>query len=512
MRAARFIFAALTYCLAAAALGVPATGSGAEVSDWAALAAKRLPLLKPCFVPGVEESLLCGTLEVWENREAASGRKIGLKVVVVPATREKPPNDPVVILAGGPGGVATKRAAASTHAQGVRARDILLIDQRGTGSSNELDCDLDGAAAPGELAELYPTAGVARCAQALASRADLLRYGSATFADDVEEVRQRLGYGALNLHGASYGTRAMMVFAQRYPASVRSLFGIGVDTPLRSNLAERGVTAQAGLEALARSCAAESVCRALTPDLAASAARLLARVEKAPVEVRLPAGAAGGSAQVLLLRRPWLSEQLRTLLYFSHTARALPWAFHRAELGDWVPLTRLALGIENWFRSGLAEGLTLAVLCSEQMGFDLEAARRRGQATIFGSDRLEQQLQGCAAWPHRPVPSLGIETPRPLPIPTLLLSGALDPVTPPGYAEDARTLFPQSRHVVVEQGHHGFFELEGAWGCVHRVWADFLDRGSVEGLKTSCLEKLPGPPFATDAARFEAYLKKAFSA
>ena len=97
-----------------------------------------------------------------------------------------------------------------------------------------------------------------------------------------------------------------------------------------------------------------------------------------------------------------------------------------------------------------------------------------------------------------------------MPVPALLLSGALDPVTPPSYGEDARALLPNSRHVVIAESHHGPFQLEGAWACLHRVWADLLDRGSVEGLDFSCLEALRGPPFATDEARFEEYLQKAF--
>jgi pimeloyl-ACP methyl ester carboxylesterase len=168
----------------------------------------------------------------------------------------------------------------------------------------------------------------------------------------------------------------------------------------------------------------------------------------------------------------------------------------------------LAVLMERSFRSSLAKGLTLTVQCSEGMDFDVDEALARGAGTLVGNYRLEQQLQGCAVWPHEKKPSLGVDKPRALQIPTLLLSGALDPVTPPEYAQDAATLFPNSLHLVVAEGQHGPFDLENSWPCVHQIWGEFLEQGSVRDLDTECIQTLHRPPFLTDAEGFESYVRE----
>jgi pimeloyl-ACP methyl ester carboxylesterase len=475
--------------------------------DWAALAAVRLPLLAPCERPPAQETLLCGTLEVPENRADPAGRTLRLAIVVVPARSLEPPNDPIFVFEGGPGGAATARAPGFFWADAVRTRDVVLVDQRGTGGSNLLQCDLGGERRPGELGELFPAEAVAACAKALSARADLRFYTSAHFADDVEDVRRALGYGPINIRGASYGTWAMMTFAQRHPQSTRTLFGIGLDSPRRSNLAERGRWADATLAGLARLCRLEPECAALTPALDASVAALLASLDAGPRPVELAGGSpARGGRRTLLVGRAWLAEQLRLLLYYVFTSRALPWAVHRAERGDWEPLVELAVRIEAEFRSDLAAGVLLTVQCSEHLRFDVGGALAREARTLFGGYRLEQQVQACAHWPHAPVDPLGVPAPRPLPIPALLLSGRFDPVTPPAYGDETAALLPQSRHVVLERGQHGPFDLEGAWGCVHGLWAQLLDRGTVADLDLACVDDITRPPFLIYEAEFRAHL------
>ncbi len=165
----------------------------------------------------------------------------------------------------------------------------------------------------------------------------------------------------------------------------------------------------------------------------------------------------------------------------------------------------MAILIERMFRGSLAHGMVLTVQCSEAMGFDVAAALEEGAGTLFGNYRLEQQLQGCAVWPHRVKPPLGVGSPRPLDIPTLLFSGALDPVTPPEYGEDVVELFPRSRHVVFAVGQHGPFDLDGSWECFHRIWADFLDHG-LDGLDVGCAGATTRPPFVVDAAGFRTFV------
>ena len=227
-----------------------------------------------------------------------------------------------------------------------------------------------------------------------------------------------------------------------------------------------------------------------------------------PRTVTLPDPAKPEETLTIDVGRDWMAENLRLILYFAFTSRGLPWALHQAWAEeDWAPLTAMAVLIERMFRGSLAYGLVLTVQCSEMMAFDVEEALARGQSTLVGNYRLEQQLQGCAHWPHQAEPPLGVESPRPLDVPTLMLSGALDPVTPPEYAEDAKTLFPESLHLVIEEGQHGPFDLEGSWECVHAIWADLLDRGAVDGLDVSCADEITRPPFVVDPESFEIYLR-----
>lgn len=480
--------------------------------DWAALGAARLPLLEPCELPNLDETVLCGTIEVPEDRSRSEGRRIGLHVIVLPAHAEEPPPDPVTYFAGGPGGAATIRAGVLSNVDAIRKRDVLLLDQRGTGQSHPLDCDFGGTAgaSSGELPEMFPPDEVRACAEALSRKATLGLYASVEHADDVEEVRRRLGYGPLNIQGGSYGTHAAMVFAQRHPESTRTLLLIGVDSPLRSNLAERSVWTERTLAGLTGACAAEEGCGRLAPDMFRMTADLFARLESGPRRVEVADPQDPALTLSVEVTRDWMAEQVRLVLYYGFTSRALPWALHRAHgEDDWAPLTRLALFIDRFFQSTLADGVLLTVQCSEHMDFDPDAALERGAATLFGNYRLEQQLQGCAAWPHRRSGHrLGVPRPRPLAVPTLLLSGRWDPVTPPAYAEDATAYLPDFLHLILEEGQHGPYDLEGGWQCVNGIWADFLERGGLDGLDASCAGELTRQPFLLDEAAFTEHLEE----
>ncbi|MCG8462815.1 MAG: alpha/beta hydrolase [Holophagales bacterium] len=487
-----------------------ATDDRAESEEgWAEMALERLPMLDLCEIPDAPEPLLCGRLPVPEDRARPEGRRIELSIVVVPARSESPPSDPVFVFEGGPGGAVTRRAIGSIYAGPVRQRDIVLVDQRGTGGSHSIHCDLgEGRNAVGELRQMYPPEAVRTCAAALAERADVRLYGSVQHADDIEEARRWLGYGPINIRGGSYGTRAMMVFAQRYPESTRSLFGIGVVSPLVSHLSVRGQNAERALAGIGWLCASQPSCAALVPDLAGLAAKVLGQLEDRPRRLELRDPLDSAETIVVQVERAWLAEMLRLNLYFAATSRALPWAFHRAHAEqDWEPLVQLSLLIEQTFRSALSTGVALTVQCSEAMDFDADEAVARGSQTLFGSYRLRQQIQGCDAWPHEVKPALGVDRPRVLGIPTFFLSGRWDAVTPPHYAEQARSFFPNSEHLVLEEGQHGPFDLEQGWECVHRIWAEFLASGRVEGLDTHCAGAMHRQSFLVDEESFRDHVE-----
>ena len=237
--------------------------------------------------------------------------------------------------------------------------------------------------------------------------------------------------------------------------------------------------------------------------------QVLARLAEGPLKVEMPDPTAPERTLTIDVQRDWLTEQLRLILYFAFSSRGLAWSVHRAHTADdWAPLLTQAIMIERSFRSSLATGLALTIQCSEGMNFDIDAALARGASTMVGNYRLEQQIQGCRNWPHEKIPSTGVEKPEVLQTPTLLLSGALDPVTPPEYAEETRRLLPNSLHLVLEQGQHGPFDLENSWGCVHSVWGQLLDQADPEAIDTSCTQEIVRPPFVTSEEEFTQYVSE----
>jgi pimeloyl-ACP methyl ester carboxylesterase len=184
----------------------------------------------PCTVPGIQEEVRCATYAVWENREAKKGRKIGINVVILPAKGPEKLPDPIFFFGGGPGEGIAGKAAGVAENPARQKRDVVLVDQRGTGRSNTLDCEfwghpLDLRRAAGDV---FPMDAVRACKERLEKVADLRYYTTPLAIDDVDEIRAWLGYGKINLSGGSYGTRAAEVYLQRHPESVRTVTLIAV--------------------------------------------------------------------------------------------------------------------------------------------------------------------------------------------------------------------------------------------------------------------------------------------
>src|SRR5215213_2175161 len=245
--------------------------------------------LKDCEIQGVGKAK-CGTLEVHENRAAKKGRMISLNILVVPATGEKREPDPLVYFAGGPGSAATEDALgiAGAFANIREHRDLLFVDQRGTGKSHPLNCDFyNPADLQSYLGYFFPLEDVRKCRPQLEANADLKLYTTTIAMDDMDEVRAALGYEQINLFGGSYGTRAALTYLKRYPKRVRTAILQGVspansylpsDFPLGNERALQGVIAE---------CAADEDCHKAFPNLKEEAQSLLAQLIKGPVEVEI---------------------------------------------------------------------------------------------------------------------------------------------------------------------------------------------------------------------------------
>lgn len=466
-----------------------------------AFASPRVELW-PCRLPDLDVEARCGTYEVFENRSAAKGRKIPLRVVVIPA-REKPVEpDPMVYFEGGPGGSAIDSASVLMEelALALRNRDLLLVDARGTGGSHPLDCpEPEGVTGVEERLESFMDPEAARrCAAVLSKGNDLSQYTTDAIVDDVEEVRAALGYGKANLVGASYGTRAVLIYLRRHPDSVRTAHlhsTLPTDARVPLHLARH---TQAGFDRMVAACAAEASCHAAFPDPRADLDSLLKRLARGPVSVPVSdSSGSGGKERTMRLSRNGAIQTVRYLLYRPAGVSVLPLFLRRAASGDLAPLAQSAFDVASGMSAGSARGLYMAVTCSEDVAFvDRAEAERLAAGTFVGDLRVRQQLAACADWPVAKIPPSFLEPVRSN-VPALIYSGEYDPTTPLEWAEQVAKALPRSRILVVPGGSHVFYGLEGR-ECLDRLGSELVIRGGVEDLDLeACRRSIKPLPFVT---------------
>jgi pimeloyl-ACP methyl ester carboxylesterase len=453
------------------------------------------PLLSPCTVPGFEGPALCGTHEVWEDREARAGRRIPLKIVVLPATGPDRAPDPVFVLAGGPGQAATGLIpkAASELAEVRRRRDVVFIDQRGTGGSNRLSCRVDEDEGYAGFGSSAGAGFIGRCRERLEKRADLRLYTTPLAVDDFDEVRATLGYGRVNLYGGSYGTRVGLVWLRRHPETVRSAVLVGVSpTDYRLPL----FFARAGQDALDRlfaDCAADPACRAAFPRVAEEFRAVLDRLAARPVLVELPEKE-GRPAQPIELSRSSFAAQVHLLLFSARMSSRLPFLIHRMYLEDYEPFAEIVAEFGAAVVDLIDFGMQLSVVCAEDIPFITpEDVRVETAGTFLGAERVEPVIDTCRDWVRGRVPA-DYTAPVRSSVPALLISMELDPVTPPRFGEQAARHLSRSRHLVIPRASH---LVDGA--CMDGIIARTIEQGTADGVDASCLEEIRRPPFVTSA-------------
>lgn len=451
--------------------------------------AKALQRLHPCATGKAPADAYCGSLRVYENRQAHSGRQIDLTIVMLPAVGNEPRPDPLFFLAGGPGQAAaemsTELAALLQPIQ--RDRDIILVDQRGTGTSHPLDCpDTDDSLKSLSESDDDSMARLRRCLEHF--DADVRQYTTPNAMDDLDDVRAYLGYDRIDLYGVSYGTRAALVYLRRHPSHVRTVTLDGV-APMNMHIplfAARD--AQQALDRLLRDCDADSSCRARYPGLAQRIRALAAQIAANPPRVLLTHPRTGVREEVVINDR-FLPSVLLGALYSPTTASVLPSLIARAEQGDFQGLAALAFAGDQ--TESVSVGMQLSILCSEDAPHLAEAdVARQAEGTVFGTALAEGQLRACSIWPkghmdpsyYQPVVS---------DVPALVLSGGSDPVTPPRWGAEVASHLRNSRHVIVPASGHGVITTP----CGAPLVASFIERGSAAALDTSCVERLRRPPF-----------------
>ncbi|WP_084073618.1 alpha/beta fold hydrolase [Noviluteimonas dokdonensis] len=462
---------------------------------------------KPCTLspPMGAQSLeaQCGTLSVAENPALPNGRRIALNIAWIPAGESGNHDpDPVFLIAGGPGQSATESFPAMIPAfrDVSKNRDIVMVDQRGTGKSNPLQCkddDADGkttAAVETDVdADESPEAARAmavKCRDQLARTADLRFYTTTDAVRDLDAVRAAIGARQVNLMGVSYGTRVAQQYAMRYPQHTRTIVldsvapnAIHLGNDFARNL-ESALDLQFG------QCAKTPGC---TQALGDPRARLNALMVKLRAESPLVKyrDAATGEMKEERLRPGHVAGLARMYAYAPLAASILPLLLNEADQGRYENLMSLSKMLGGSMSDMMAYGMQLSVVCTEDAaGLKADASMA---SSLLGNSLVDLMQAQCAVWPHGDMPK-DFHAPLATKVPALLLSGELDPVTPPSYAAQVAKTLPNGREFVLRgQGHNVI-----AVGCMPKLWAQFLETADAKALDAKCLDSLAyTPPFTT---------------
>lgn len=459
----------------------------------AALAAQLV--LAPCQLKDVPGEVKCGTFKVWEDRAAKRGRQIDLSVIVLSATEPNKKPDPYFMLQGGPGDASSFNARfySRVYKDIRRTRDIVLVDLRGTGKSGALLCpELAKPGADGIFdSNLLSVAAVRSCRARLERSVDLRQYTTEIVVDDLEEVRQALGYGPINLYGTSYGTRVAQVYMRRHPSSLRAVTMKGV---VPASMAMPETHARAGDDAwrsVVARCNKDAACHEMFPIVDVEFRELLKRLEKNPV-MTLPASAQRPAATIVV-SRGLFAEAFRNILYTPEGAAQAPKVVHQFVNGDAdTSLIEDAIAGRNILGGErLAAGFFLSVTCAEDVPYLSANADALADGTFGGNYRLVQQRAACKEWPRGTV-SAAHRQPVRSSIPTLLLSGEFDPVTPPAGAEEVARTLSKGRHIVIKNNGH---PIGNAEACIGKMFGQFLDAASVDAVDAACAAQNPAVPF-----------------
>jgi pimeloyl-ACP methyl ester carboxylesterase len=415
---------------------------------------------------------------VAENPEAAGGRKIPIRYALLKATGPSPKPEAVLLFSGGPGAASTEMV--EFVKQGPLAairqvRDFVLVDQRGSGGSNPLMCPAALKENPARaFGTLFPPVAIKECQATLPQVADLTRYTTDYAIGDIELVRQALGYPKLILYGGSYGTRIAQAYARRFPGKTKALILDGV-VPFDFSLPlSYAATLQESIDRiLARN---DSL-----PDLRKQWESLVAKFKQGPVEVTVTPRS--GPPVKVGMSLGDFGYAVRGVLYRGDLSRELPARIADAAKSgnlDWFAGRYYSRAAD--FEEDFADGLHLAAVCNEELVWIKDADIGPATATSFiGTYLIDQYREACRGWPRAKV-AADFQRPLTAPIPTLLVSGLFDPVTPPRIADRVAKYLPKVKHIVDSTSHHG-----SAFGnCARPVVLYVFREGTLDGAPAGC--------------------------
>ena len=435
-----------------------------------------------CYIEGLSDRLRCGYIIVNENPNEPNGQKINIHYAVIPAVKNIYPNQAFLAIAGGPGQSAIDNAPLfnNTFARIRETRDILLIDQRGTGRSNILKCPEDKSVSPLLMNEgnFDTIAETNKCLAAIDD--DVTQYTSTAALKDFEAVRISLGYDKLHIYGISYGTRMAQLYMREYAEAIATVTLDGV-VPMQQSVLAIGLAIDRAVDLLISECENLSRCQQQFPSLRKALATTEVELMLSPVKAQIFHPMTGQPTEFLLTHDKFLSV-IRLALYSPTTRVLLPYAIHQAGEKNY----QAVLGLYSLTMEGIdiAMGMHASVVCSEdihRLSTDLSTEL---ETSYMGRTMFTELSKVCSVWPSTKVDET-FSAPISNNIPTLLLSGELDPATPPDWAILAMADMKNATHLVAPHAAHGV----AMQSCANRLVAQLVDEGSTAELDGDCLKE-----------------------
>lgn len=453
----------------------------------------------PCAQLAVE-GMRCGVLRVPENRSDASGRSIEVHVAVAPATGAQALPDPVFFFYGGPGAAASDEVRKTERLWRMtrERRDLVFIDQRGTGRTASMHCTYPGNPDdPNTYAvDLFDTDHLKACREHLATTHDLTRYGTADAIADADAVRAALGYERINAVGESYGTRVVQEYLRRHPERVRAVVLLGAVPPSASITEGMAASFDATLEQFFRSCESDRACAFAYPRLRAETTAFLTTARSSGVSAAVSLDE--GEVQPGRISYAQAIAWIRSRLYAVQEAAHLPRILTQAAGGDARELVRGALRWRRGLSRSLAEGMYASVVCAEDMPFvDVASESSAAASTWLGDHRVTSQQAACAIWPRAEV-AADIKDPVTAVTPMLVINGDRDPATGLAWAWTVVKHADDARLVVARNRAHAMtFEFEACLGPMARRFLETADTGTIDD---ACAATMRLPPFEMGGA------------
>ena len=445
--------------------------------------------LTPCHIEGVKEELRCGVYNVFENRRTRTGRKLPLKIVLIPARKPHPDQGPVFYMAGGPGETATELASLVMEWNDADEHDVVLVDERGTGDGHRLDCKSPGSDDNLEayLNGPFDPAAARVCRDDLQKKYDLTQYTTPNFADDIDEVRAAMGYEKINIHAGSFGTYAAQIYMRFHGEHVRSAYLTSLVTLLDRVPLYHARSAQSALDQLFKDCDEDASCHAAYPRLRQDFATVLNKVREQPVGTFVRHPVSGARTKIHLTERAF-ADAVRVMMY--RTPRDVPFLVEQASAGDFSSFAEVALRANRGVYTGVREGLHYCITCNEFVRrIKPEEVDPATRTSYLGSWRVRDQIAACKDWPKTELPGDYFQPFR-LETPAVLVSGGDDSASPPNWGEEVKSFMPNAIHVVVPGGGH-----TPENGCTRSIRHELFRTGTTQGLDISCITNGQPVPF-----------------